>query len=134
MISVVDRFFNRMGKDAQLRSQDPTDVREQVEAYLSASVDRNRRASRQFVQDVELYGPTRHVYDRHEEIAIRELEGIVSRAIDRGEVTRGTPALWAELLGVVIRGLRDPEVLDRLGASRDEALELFGHLCRRGLS
>ncbi|MER6173985.1 TetR/AcrR family transcriptional regulator [Streptosporangium sp. NPDC001681] len=134
VVGVIDRFFNGMGKDALRRAQDAARVHDQIEAYLSASVERNRRASRQFIHDVENYAPTRHVYDRHQEIAIRELESIVRKAMQRGEVTEGTPALWAEMLGAVIRRLRDPEVLDRVGASRGDALELFGHFCRRGLA
>ncbi|MEO3780969.1 TetR/AcrR family transcriptional regulator [Micromonospora sp. B11E3] len=134
VVGVVDRFFNSMGKDALRRAHDADGVRDQVEAYLSASVERNRRASRQFIHDVENYSPTRHIYDRHQEIAIREIESIVQRAMLRGEVTRGTPALWAEILGAVIRRLRDPDVLDRVGATRGDALELFGHLCQNGLA
>lgn len=134
VVGVVDRYFNSMGKEALRRAHDTASVHDQIEAYLSASVERNRRASSQFVHDVENYLPTSHVYDRHQEIAIRELETIVRKAMERGEVTAGSPALWAEMLGAVIRHLRDPEVLDRVGASRSDALELFGRFCRRGLA
>lgn len=134
VVGVVDRFFNSMGKEALRRAHDAPTVHDQIDAYLSASVERNRRASRQFVHDVENYLPTSHVYDRHQEIAIRELESIVRTAMDRGEVTSGSPALWAEMLGAVIRHLRDPEVLDRIGVTRSEALELFGRFCRQGLA
>lgn len=133
VVLVIDRYFNRMGKDARGRADARSDVREQVEAYVSASVDRNRKASPQFIHDVESYLPTRQLYDRHQELAVRVLAEIVGKAMDCKEITHGTPALWAEILDAVITRIRDPEVLKKAGTSRSDALATFAHFCRAGL-
>jgi AcrR family transcriptional regulator len=130
---VVDRFFNRMGKDARQRAEQVHEIGDKIEAYFSASVDRNAHLSSAFIQDIESYLPTKQLYDRHQAIAVSALESMLRTAMEAGEMRLGSPALMAEILDAVIKRLRDPEVLAKIGASRGDALKAFGKLCREGI-
>jgi AcrR family transcriptional regulator len=133
ILVVVDRFFNRMGKDARHRAEHVHEIGDKIEAYFSASVDRNARLSAAFIQDIESYLPTKQLYDRHQAIAVSALESMLRTAMESGEMRFGSPALIAEILDAVIKRLRDPEVLAKIGASRGDALKAFGKLCREGI-
>jgi AcrR family transcriptional regulator len=133
VLVVVDRFYNRMGKDARSRAASASDVRDKIEAFLSASVDRNADISPAFLQDVEEYLPTRHLYDRHQALAVSALEDMIRISMDTGELRGGSPALIAEILDAVIKRLRDPAVLTKIGASKSEVMKAFGQFCREGI-
>jgi hypothetical protein len=53
--------------------------------------------------------------------------------MDTGELRRGSPALIAEILDAVIKRLRDPAVLTKIGASKSEVMKAFGQFCREGI-
>jgi AcrR family transcriptional regulator len=133
VIVVVDRFFNRMGKDARQRAAQVADIGDKIEAYFSASVDRNAELSPAFLQDVEGYLPTKQLYDRHQALAVTALEEMTRTAMESGAMRHGSPALVAEILDAVIKRLRDPEVLAKIGASKSDALKAFGEFCREGI-
>jgi AcrR family transcriptional regulator len=133
VLVVVDRFFNQMGKDARHRADQVQDIGDKIEAYFSASVDRNANLSPAFVQDIEGYLPTKQLYDRHQAIAVSALESMIRAAMESGAMRVGSPALIAEILDAVIKRLRDPETLAKIGASRSDALKAFGQLCREGI-
>jgi AcrR family transcriptional regulator len=133
VLVVVDRFFNRMGKDARRRAARVADIGDKIEAYFSASVDRNLNLSAAFIQDIEGYLPTKQLYDRHQDLAVAALEAMIAEAMELGTMRQGSPALLAEILDAVIRRLRDPETLSKIGATRSDALKAFGQLCREGI-
>lgn len=133
VLVVVDRFFNTMGKDARQRATQVEDIGDKIEAYFSASVDRNAAVSLAFMQDIEGYLPTKQLYDRQQAIAVQALEAMVRAAMEGGSMRMGSPALIAEILDAVIKRLRDPEILEKIGATRSDALKAFGQLCRHGI-
>jgi AcrR family transcriptional regulator len=133
VLVVIDRFFNRMGKDARRRAALVADIGDKIEAYFSASVDRNLKVSAAFIQDIEGYLPTKQLYDRQQDLAVSALEAMIREAMELGTMRAGSPALLAEILDAVIRRLRDPETLNKIGATRSDALKAFGQLCREGI-
>jgi AcrR family transcriptional regulator len=133
VLVVVDRFFNRMGKDARQRAEHVAHIGDKIEAYFSASVDRNAELSPAFLQDVEGYLPTKQLYDRHQALAVTALETMVRAAMESGAMRHGSPALIADILDAVIKRLRDPEILAKIGASKSDALKAFGEFCREGI-
>ncbi|AHK31864.1 hypothetical protein OPAG_05199 [Rhodococcus opacus PD630] len=133
VLVVVDRFYNRMGKEARSRASKVDDVHDKIQAYLSASVDRNMNISPTFLRDVEEYLPTRHLYDRHQDMAVSALEEMIRTAMDTGELRSGSPALIAEIIDAVIKRLRDPEILAKIGASKSDVMKAFAQLCREGI-
>jgi AcrR family transcriptional regulator len=133
VLVVVDRFFNHMGKDARQRADQVDDIKDKVEAYFSASVERNASVSAAFTEDIERYLPTKQLYDHHQAIAVDALEAMFRTAMDGGAMRSGSPALLAEIIDAVIKRLRDSETLARIGATRSEVLKTFGQLCREGL-
>jgi AcrR family transcriptional regulator len=133
VVVVLDRYFNRMGKDARLRAERVVDVRDKVEAYFSASVERSAHMTPLFLEDIEGYLPTKQLYDRHQALAVGALEGMFRDAMEAGNMRKGSPALVAEIVDAVIKRLRDADTLAKVGATRADVLTAFAQLCREGL-
>jgi len=133
VVVVLDRYFNRMGKDARLRAERVVDVRDKVEAYFSASVERSAHMTPLFLEDIEGYLPTKQLYDRHQALAVGALEGMFRDAMEVGNMRKGSPALVAEIVDAVIKRLRDADTLAKVGATRADVLTAFAQLCREGL-
>jgi AcrR family transcriptional regulator len=133
VVMVIDRYFNRMGKDAKQRADQVADIRDKIEAYFSASVDRSAEVSQHFLDDIEGYLPTKQLYDRQQALAVGALETMFRQAMEAGTMRQGSAALMAEIVDAVIKRLRDAETLAKVGATRADVLTAFGRLCREGL-
>jgi AcrR family transcriptional regulator len=133
VLTVVDRYFNRMGKDAKQRADQVPYIGDKIEAYFSASVDRSGELSQLFLDDIESYLPTKQLYDRHQALAVGALEAMFRQAMEAGTMRQGSAPLMAEIVDAVIKRLRDAETLATVGATRADVLTAFGQLCRQGL-
>jgi AcrR family transcriptional regulator len=133
VLVVLGRMMNHMGIEASARADACVDPGDAIAAYLDAGVRVWRRSSLAFHADLESYMPTKHLYDRHLQIALDVLGTLVERGIDQGTFRPLHPRLVAEILDAAVDRLRQPETLTRAGVSRGETVAELSGLFRRGL-
>jgi len=81
----------------------------------------------------ESYLPTKHLYDRHLQIALEVLGNLVERGVRQGSFRDLHPRLVAEVLDAAGDRIRQPDVLARAGVTRSEAIAELSSLFRQGL-
>lgn len=133
VLIVIDRLLSRMGVEANARAAACDDPGEAIEAYLGTGVTTLRRAKPAFTLDLESYGPTKHLYDRHLQVALDVLGRLVEDGISKGTFRRFHAPLVAEILDAAVERIRRPEVLERTGVSMSQALAELSELVRQGL-
>jgi AcrR family transcriptional regulator len=133
ILIVIDRLLNRMGVEANAIAAAHEDPGDAIEAYLGTGVTTLSRATPMFNQDIESYLPTRHLYDRHLNIALKVLGNLVEAGIAKGAFRPLHPALVAEILASMVDTIRRPEVLIRAEVSHSQALAEMSTLIRHGL-
>ncbi|MFC9614257.1 TetR/AcrR family transcriptional regulator [Streptomyces sp. NPDC056938] len=131
---VVERFYNRLGREARRRASEVPDPVGKIGAYMSASVDRYRDLSPEFNADMLSYGPTRQVADRQQELAMHALQEILEDGAATGIIRAGEPKLLAEILDAALQRIRDPEALANAGSTRSDALRTLIDLLAHGLT
>jgi AcrR family transcriptional regulator len=133
ILIVIDRLLNRMGVEAKARAASHEDPGDAIEAYLQTGVTTLARATQAFNEDIESYLPTRHLYDRHLNIALKVLGGLVETGIAKGVFRSLHPAVVAEILAAAVECIRKPEVLIRANVTHAQALADMSMLLRHGL-
>ncbi len=133
VLAVLGRMMNHLGVEARARAAACDDPGEAIAVYLDTGARLWRRSSREFHEDLESYLPTRHLYDRHLEIALEVLGNLVEQGIRQGRFRELHPRLVAEILYAAVDRIRQPEVLRRAGVTRAEAIAELSRLFRRGL-
>lgn len=133
VVIVIDRLLNEMGTDAYARATACDDPGEAIEAYLGSAVTILSRARPVFTEDLESYGPTKHVYDHHLAIALGVLGRLVAEGVERGVFRPFHPPLVAEILDAAVARIRRPEVLVRCDVSAGQAVAELSELIRVGL-
>jgi len=133
VLAVLGRMMNHMGVEARARADACTDPGEAIAAYLDTGVRVWRRSSLAFHEDLESYLPTKHLYDRHLQIALEVLGNLVQRGIAQGTFRTLHPRLVAEILDASVDRIRQPDVLARAGVTESEAITELSRLFRRGL-
>jgi AcrR family transcriptional regulator len=133
VLAVLGRMMNHMGVEARARADACVDPGDAIAAYLDTGVRVWRRSSRAFHEDLESYLPTKHLYDRHLQIALEVLGNLVERGVRQGSFRDLHPRLVAEILDASVDRIRQPDVLARAGVSRSEAIAELSRLFREGL-
>ncbi len=133
VLTVIDRLLNQMGMEANARAAACSDPGDAIEAYLGSAVTTLRRAQPAFTQDLESYGPTKHLYDRHLRIALDVLGKLVDGGVTQGVFRPLHPPLIAEILDAAVERIRRPDVLERSGVSMGQAVGELSELIRHGL-
>ena len=133
VLIVIERLLNQMGMEASARAAACSDPGDAIEAYLGSAVTTLRRAQPGFTQDLESYGPTKHLYDRHLRIALDVLGKLVDGGVSQGVFRPLHPPLIAEILDAAVERIRRPDVLERSGVSMGQAVAELSELIRHGL-
>jgi AcrR family transcriptional regulator len=133
ILIVIDRLLNRMGVEANAVAASHDDPGDAIEAYLGTGVTTLSRATPAFNEDIESYLPTRHLYDRHLNVALKVLGDLVEVGIGKGVFRPLRAALIAEILASAVDCIRKPTVLIRAEVSHSEALSDLSMLIRHGL-
>ncbi len=130
---VVDRLFNRMGQEAHDLVREQSEPQQRIEAYLSVAVKWSRTASPVFLRDMQTHLPTKQVYDRHQQIAIRILQGFIEEGVQSGVFRPVHSFLVAQILDAAITRLREQQLLTQADMSHSAAVEELSQLLHRGL-
>ncbi|MGH3629028.1 MAG: TetR/AcrR family transcriptional regulator [Sciscionella sp.] len=133
VLIVIDRLLNRIGANARRVADSCSDPGDAIAAYLEAGVTSLRGARPAFNDDVESYGPTKQLYNRHLRTALDVLASFVDRGIQQGVFRQLNASLVAEILDASVGRIRRQDVLDRTGVSLTEAVEELTSLIRTGL-
>jgi AcrR family transcriptional regulator len=133
VLVVIDRLLNRMGVEARARAAAHNDPGDAIAAYLDTGVSTLARARPAFIEDLETYLPTKHLYDRHLAIAMAVLRARLEDGIAKGVFRGFHAALVAEILDAAVDRIRRPEILDRTGVSSSQAVKELSDLLRHGL-
>jgi hypothetical protein len=86
-----------------------------------------------FVEDLESYLPTRHLYDRHFQYSLRFIGTIIEDGIEHGLFRPYHAALISEIFHLAAEVTRRPDVLARAGVSLSQATAELSGLFRHGL-
>lgn len=133
VLIVIDRLLNRIGTKARREAGSRPDPGDAIAAYLETGVMSLRGARPAFNDDVESYGPTKQLYDRHLRTALDVLATLVDGGIQQGVFRPLNAPLVAEILDASVGRIRRPEVLDRTGVSLGEAVNELTLLIKTGL-
>jgi AcrR family transcriptional regulator len=133
VLLVIDRMFNHMGVEARARLAGMADPGEAIASYLETGFTWLRPAQQQFMEDLESYYPTKHLWDRHLSIALEVLGQLIEDGIASGHFRNLHPPLVAEILEAAVARIRHPDVLARAGVSYSRAIEEMSDLIRHGL-
>ncbi len=133
VLIVIDHLLNEMGIEAIARANACDDPGDAIEAYLGTGVATLRRADPAFIEDLETYGPTKHLFDRHLQLALAMLGKLVEDGMATGAFRPLTAPLIAEILDAAVERINRPEVLQRSGVSLSQATSELSELIRHGL-
>jgi AcrR family transcriptional regulator len=134
VLVVIDRFLTQMGREAWSSATACADPGDAIAAYLEAGVTAFAAARPAFTEDLESYVPTRQLYDRHLEIALRTIGRLVNDGIDAGVFRTFHPPLIAEILDACVERIRQPDALHRADVSNSQAIAELAELVRFGLT
>lgn len=126
-------MFRHMGIEARARLDAHEDPAEALDEYIKTFTTTLQGASRAFIEDLETYVPTRHVYDHHVRIALDILRTVIERGVRDGRLAPFSPAVVVEILDAGVERLRRPEVRARIGLSMSDAVDELSELIRHGL-
>jgi len=133
LLIVIDRLLDQMSADAEAAARRCDDPGEAVATYLTKGVTTLRGVTCVFMDDLESYGPTKQLYDRHVASALDTLGKLVEDGMSRGAFRQYHPPLVAEILDAAVDRIRRPDVLARAGVSLSQALLELSELMRCGL-
>ena len=133
VILVMTRWLSRirhLGWTGALEHDDPV---KRVEAYLSPGVSESRRASSQFLEDVQASTTARTMLEAHQKERTQVLKDILADGVRRGRFRRLNPALVAEVFLASVGRINEPALLDETRLGFSEAFSEFFQLILHGI-
>ena len=126
-VRVVNNFFRRATAFVEARVGARRAPLRRLEAYLEAIAEALLPASRQFIDDVAGFEPTRTTYRDNAAAAARRVRGLIDEAAAEKAVAPVDAAFVATWVGVTIEAIQRGEFAERAGLSDAAA---FGELSR----
>ena len=126
-VRVVNNFFRRATALVEARVGARRAPLRRLEAYLEAIAEALQPASRQFIDDVAGFEPTRATYQENAAAAARRVHGLIDEAAAEKAVAPVDAAFVATWVGVTIEAIQRGEFAERAGLSDAAA---FGELSR----
>ena len=126
-VRVVNNFFRRATALVEARVGARRAPLRRLEAYLEAIAEALQPASRQFIDDVAGFEPTRATYQENAAAAARRVHGLIDEAATEKAVAPVDAAFVATWVGVTIEAIQRGEFAERAGLSDAAA---FGELSR----
>ena len=120
---VIDRMFNRMGKQARSVLAGHADPAAKVAAYLGMGTASVQAGGLAFSRDLEANAGTRAVRDRHQAIGLSMLAGLIADGVQAGRLRPVPAGLVVQIADAAHARLRDPAVLATLGMTHAQAID-----------
>ncbi|MFI6532032.1 TetR/AcrR family transcriptional regulator [Nonomuraea sp. NPDC050547] len=131
---VVDRFLQRVGRQAMAQARALEEPLGRVHAYMSAASGALTRAARAFSVDVAGQPGIRRLFQEHYRFATSVAAALIQEGIDGGAFRETDARLVAEVIYAALDRLQDPEVLEHLGRTNAEAFQELFDLIVLGLA
>lgn len=129
VLTVLDRFFQRIRIDAEHACADAIDAEQRIYAYLQAGVRAAERLSQTTVGDIHGWPPARQLWRDHVRLRVDGLTRIIDSGIREGMFRDVSPAFVAEVVFASINRLREPDFYDATDLTIAQAFdELYGML------
>lgn len=132
-VRVVNRFFRRSTALVEARVDARHSPAGRIEAYLEAVADAMQPASRQFVEDVAGFEPTRMTYRDNALAASRRVRALIDDAAAAKAVASVDAAFVATWVGVTIEAIQRGEFAERAHLSDAAAFRELSRLVARAL-
>jgi len=133
-VRVVNNFFRRSTASVEARVAQRRAPLRRIEAYLEAVAEALRPASRQFIDDIAGFEPTRATYRDNAVAAARRVRELVDEAAAEKAVAPVDAAFVATWVGVTIEAIQRGEFAERAGLGDAAAFEELGRLVSRALA
>ena len=132
-VRVVNNFFRRSTALVESRVEARRAPRRRIEAYLEAIAEALQPASRQFIDDVAAFAPTRATYRDNAFAAARRVRQLVDEAAEVKAVAPVDAAFVATWVGVTIEAIQRGDFAERAELSDAAAFRELSRLVSRAL-
>ena len=109
VLVVLDRIFQRMGREAHDRIAAVKDPLDRIEVFLSTAFPELRRMSVRFSEDLERQPSADRLYAAHVRYGTALVGDMVQDAIDAGRARDFDPYFVAEALNAMVTRLNEPD-------------------------
>lgn len=133
-LAVLDRFLARIRTEGREAADAHSDPMERIEALLRPGITATVPASSRFTEDVDGYGPARHLLEEHQRERMRLLREIVEDGVRLGLFSDFHAPLVAEVMVAAVGRVSRPDFLAEAGLTMSEAFDECSRLIRRGLA
>lgn len=131
---VLERIFSRIRNESVAMAEGEADYLDKIRVNLEAGEVAAKRASSQFLTDIDADPAARDLFDGHMRLCVNNLVEIMEQGIEAGALVRFNTRVIAEALFAAAQHLRDPQFLDSLSITYEDALIELGRLIRKGVA
>jgi len=130
---VLENWLGRIRHLGWVGALEHDDPARRIAAYLQPGVSESRRASRQFVEDIQSFRPAAMLLEAHQRERARVLKEIIDDGIKRGRFRPLHSPLLAEIFLAAVGRINEPKVLETADLTFSEAFAELFDLFRNGL-
>lgn len=130
---VMERWLERIRHLGWMGALEHDDPAKRIEAYLSPGVSESRRASRQFLEDVQSFRPAMLMLESHQRERTQVLKEILEDGTRRGRFRGFHSQLVAEIFLASVGRINEPKLLDSAQLTFSEAFGEFFQLILHGI-
>jgi AcrR family transcriptional regulator len=130
---VLDRWYQRTGREAMDEMASHGDPVARIEAWLLGAVRGSRRVTGAFLDDVAGHPAVRMLVEKYHRYYAAVLEQLLEEAQAAGALQGPSPRFTAQVVDAALTRFQDAHVLRSLGADESQAAEALRQLVMDGL-
>jgi AcrR family transcriptional regulator len=132
VLIVLDRFLHRVGRTARHAIDESDCIAEQLRTYFNGAIELQRLTAA-FANDLSDDPAARRLLDRHFRYVMAVLEELIEQGIERGQFRPVPAGVAAGVLAGSGLYFSQPQILNDVSLSRDEASAEIADLVLRSL-
>lgn len=133
ILLVLDRWYQRTGKEAMDELAHDGDPVARVEVWLTGAVRGSRRVTGPFLEDVAAHPAVRMLVDKYHRFYAAVLEQLLDEAQAAGALAGPPPRVTAQVVDAALTRFQDAHVLRALGTDESQVAEDLRLLVMDGL-